>query len=285
MDQKILDLYDEYTHAPLPRRVFLARLANLAGGAAAAAVLLPLLEGTGAEAAMIAGDDPRLTAGYIQYAGATGTVRAYRAHPAGAVSLPAAVVIHENRGLNAHIEDVARRVAVAGYLAIAPDMLSPAGGTPADQDVARDMIRKLDGDRTVANLVAAVAYLRDHPLSTGKVGCVGFCWGGLRANLLAVNSVDLSAAVVYYGSQPEASDVPRITAPLLLHYAGLDKRINAGIADFEAALKKAGKSYTKHIYEGANHAFNNDTREARYHPEAATLAWQRTLDFFEKNLM
>ncbi len=201
------------------------------------------------------------------------------------MSLPAVVVIHENRGPNAHFEDVARRVALAGYLAIAPDMLSPVGGTPADQNVARDLIGTLDGDRIVANLVAAVEYLRDHPLSTGKVGCVGFCWGGQRANLLAVNSVDLSAAVAYYGSQPEASDVPRITAPLLLHYAGLDKRVNAGIADFEAALKKAGKRYTMHVYEGANHAFNNDTREARYHPEAATLAWQRTLDFFEKNLM
>ncbi len=202
----------------------------------------------------------------------------------GATSLPAVVVIHENRGLNPHIEDVARRVAVAGYLAIAPDMLSPVGGTPADQDAARDLIRKLDGAQVIANLVAAVEYLRMHPLSTGKVGCVGFCWGGQRANLLAVNAPDLSAAVAYYGRQPEASDVPRITASLLLHYAGLDKRVNAGIADYEAALKKAGKSYAIHIYEGANHAFNNDTREARHHPQAATLAWRRTLEFFAAHL-
>ncbi len=284
MYQKIIDLYDQYTHAPLPRRVFLKRLSRLAGGASAAAILLLLLEGTGAEAALIAEDDARLTAGYIQYAGAIGGIRAYRAHPVGATSLPAVVVIHENRGLNPHIEDVARRVAVEGYLAIAPDMLSPVGGTPADQDAARDLIRKLDGAQVIANLVAAVEYLRMHPLSTGKIGCVGFCWGGQRANLLAVNAPDLSAAVAYYGRQPEASDVPRITASLLLHYAGLDKRVNAGIADYEAALKKAGKRYTIHIYEGANHAFNNDTREARHHPQAATLAWRRTLEFFAAHL-
>lgn len=284
MDQGIIDLYDEYTHAPLERRVFLSRLTELAGSAAAAAALLPLLEGSGAEAAMVPEDDQRLTTGAIEYPGATGAIRAYMARPKGAGRLPAVVVIHENRGLNPHIEDVVRRIALERFLAIGPDALSPMGGTPKDEDEARAMIGKLDGGEVVQNLVAAVTYLKTHPGATGKVGCVGFCWGGQRANLLAVNSPDLSAAVAYYGRQPKAEDVPKIKAPLLLHYAGLDERVNAGIAAYEAALKQAGKQYTIHIYEGANHAFNNDTSSARYNEAAAKLAWRRTVAFLKQNL-
>ncbi len=284
MDQRIIDLYDEYTHAPLERRVFLVRLTRLAGNAAAAAALLPLLEGTGAEAAMVPENDARLKTGTTKYPGATGEIRAYTARPKGAGKLPAVVVIHENRGLNPHIEDVVRRVALEGFLAIGPDALSAVGGTPKDQDKARAMIRKLDAGEVVKNLVAAATYLKGHAGSTGKVGCMGFCWGGQRANLLAVNSPELAASVAYYGRQPKSEDVPKIKAPLLLHYAGLDKRVNAGIPAFEAALKKAGKRYTLHIYEGANHAFNNDTRPARYHKAAAELAWKRTIAFLEQHL-
>ncbi len=284
MDQRLIDLYDEYTHAPLERRVFLSRLAKLAGSAAAAAALLPALEGTGAEAAMVPENDKRLETGTIKYPGATGEIRAYMARPKGASKLPAVVVIHENRGLNPHIEDVVRRTALEGFLAIGPDALSAVGGTPKDEDKARAMIGKLDAGEVVENLVAAVTYLKAHPGSTGKVGCMGFCWGGQRANLLAVHAPDLSAAVAYYGRQPKSEDVAKIKAPLLLHYAGLDKRVNAGIGAYEAALKKAGKTFTIHMYEGANHAFNNDTRPARYHEAAAKLAWKRTVAFLKQHL-
>ena len=193
-------------------------------------------------------------------------------------------MIHENRGLNPHIEDVTRRVALEGFLAIAPDALSPLGGTPEDPDEARNMIGQLDSQATIKNYVAAVEYLKTHPLSTGKVGCMGFCWGGGMTNQVAVNSADLVAAVPFYGSQPAAEDVPKITASLLLHYGSLDERINAGIEAYEAALKKASIEYTIYMYEGAAHAFFNDTNESRYHKEAAQLAWQRTIAFFNEKL-
>jgi len=284
IDQKIIDLYDEYTHAPLDRRVFLARLAQLTGSTAAAAVLVPLLEANQASAALVSPDDQRLETGRFTYPGATGDITAYLARPKGAAKLPAVIVIHENRGLNPHIEDVARRAALEGFLALAPDLLSPLGGTPANQDTARDMIGKLDGKQTVQNLVAAIAFLESHPHGNGRVGAMGFCWGGGMVGELAVNAPDLDAAVVYYGRQPKAAEVEKIKAPLLLHYAGMDARINEGIPAFEEALKKANKKYTLYIYEGTQHAFNNDTSEARYNKQAAEQAWARTIAFLKEHL-
>lgn len=284
MDQRLIDLYDQYTHAPLPRRVFLERLSSLAGGAAAAAALLPLLEGRPGAAAIVAEDDARLTITRITFPGATGEVGGYLAMSKEAGRRPAVVVIHENRGLNPHIEDVARRLALEGFAALAPDALSPLGGTPDDPDQARDMIRRLDSGRTLRDYIAAVEYMEGHGAANGRVGCVGFCWGGGMANALAVNSRALDAAVVYYGASPEPEDVAKIGAPLLLHFAGLDRRINAGVPSYEAALKEHGKNYTLHMYEGVNHAFNNDTREARYDNAAAQLAWGRTIAFLEEHL-
>jgi len=283
MDQRIIDLYDEYTHAPLDRRVFLDRLAMLVGGTAAAAVLLPLLENR-AVAAVVATDDPRIATAAVTYPGGAGEMKGYLAKPVTPGKLGSVVVIHENRGLNAHIEDVTRRFAVAGFLALAPDFLSPAGGTPANEDQARDLIGKLDAAATVANAVASVAYLRGHPDGNGKVGAVGFCWGGGQIGQLAVNDPTLDAAVVYYGRPPETADIAKIKAPLLLNYAGVDERINAGVPAFKEALDKAGTTYTLHMYEGVQHAFNNDTSPERYNAEAAKLAWDRTLAFFGAKL-
>jgi carboxymethylenebutenolidase len=284
INQEIIDLYDEYTHAPLDRRVFLARLAQLTGSTAAALALVPLLEANKAGAALVAPEDQRLETGRVTYAGATGDIKAYMARPKGAGKLPAVIVIHENRGLNPHIEDVTRRIALEGFLVLAPDLLSPAGGTPANEDTAREMIGKLDNQQTVKNLVSAVAFLEKHANGNGKVGAMGFCWGGGMVGELAVNAPDLDAGIVYYGRQPKASDVEKIKAPLLLQYAGQDARINEGIPAFEEALKKANKSYTLYIYEGAQHAFNNDTSEARYNKSAAEQAWGRTVAFLKEHL-
>nr|MDQ2704272.1 dienelactone hydrolase family protein [Pseudomonadota bacterium] len=198
--------------------------------------------------------------------------------------LPAVIVIHENRGLNAHIRDVARRVALEGFVALAPDYLSPLGGTPADEDKAREMIGQLDPAQTVADGVATVEFLKGHELGTGKVGAMGFCWGGGAVNNLAAATPDLAAGVAYYGRQADAADVPNIQAALLLHYAGQDERINAGIDAYKNALEAAGKDFTIHVYEGAQHAFNNDTSSARYDKEAADLAWGRTIAFFKEKL-
>ena len=221
---------------------------------------------------------------YVEYPGKTGAIRAGLARPEGDAKSPGVIIIHENRGLTPHIEDVTRRVAAEGFLAIAPDALSPLGGTPEDPDEARSLIGKLDSESTVEDFVAAVQYLKTHPLSTGKVGCMGFCWGGGMANQMAVHSPDLLAAVPYYGRQPASEDVPKIKASLLLHYAGLDERINEGIPEFEAALKEASVDYRLHRYEGAQHAFNNDTNPGRYHKEAAQLAWKRTIAFLKEKL-
>jgi len=284
MDTKIIELYDQYLHKSLGRREFLKKLTVLAGGTAAAYALLPLLEHGNAAADMVAKNDPRLHTGYVTYPGETGEVRAYLARPKGDAKLPGVIVIHENRGLNDHIEDVNRRLGVEGFLAVAPDALSPVGGTPKDPDKARDLINSLDKQSTVKNYVAAVKYLKTHPQSTGKVGVVGFCWGGGMANQVAVHSPELTAAVPYYGMQADSADVPRIKAPLLLHYAGIDERINKGIPAFEAALKKANVEYALFMYEGAKHAFNNDANPERYNKEAAQLAWQRTLAFLKEKL-
>lgn len=284
MDRKIIELYDQYINGSLDRRQFLQKLAYLAGGTAAALSLFFVLENNHAEAQIVAKDDPRLDTQYINYPGATGEVRAYFAKAKADGKLPGVVVIHENRGLNAHIEDVTRRVALEGFLAMAPDALSPVGGTPEDPDQAREFIGKLDSQSTVKNFVAAVKFLKTHPMSTGKVGVIGFCWGGGIANQVAVNSPDLVAAVPYYGMQPAAEDVPKIKAALLLHYAGLDERIDAGIPAFETALKAASVNYQIYVYEGAKHAFNNDTSAERYNKAAADLAWQRTISFLKQKL-
>ena len=285
MRQEIIRLYDDYTHERLDRRVFMDRLAKLAGGTAAAAALLPVLRNNYAQAAIVPADDPRLQTDEVAFQGATGEVKGYLARPADASgALPGVVVIHENRGLNPHIQDVARRLALEGFVALAPDFLSPQGGTPEDEDQAREMIGQLDPAQTLQNAVAAVDFLEAHEATGGEVGVIGFCWGGALANQVAVNVPDIGAAVPFYGRQPTSEEAARIEAPLLLHYAGLDERINAGIADYEQALKEAGVDYTIHIYEGANHAFNNDTNAARYDKEAAELAWSRTIEFLKQHL-
>jgi carboxymethylenebutenolidase len=284
MDQNVLDLYAAYGRGFLDRREFLKRLARLAGGTAAALAVLPLLEGSPGAAQVVAKDDARLHTEYVKYPGATGEVRAYFARPTEGPKLPGVIIVHENRGLNPHTEDVARRVALEGYLAIAPDGLSPLGGTPVDPDEARSMIGKLDRVETTKNYVAAIEYLKTHPQSTGKVGCMGFCWGGGVTNQVAMNSANLKAAVPFYGLQPDPADVPKIKAAMLIHYAGADERINAGIPAFEEALKKAGVNYKIYIYEGAQHAFFNDTVPERYNKEAAELAWQRTIAFLKEKL-
>jgi carboxymethylenebutenolidase len=285
--QEMIQAYDDYTHLTLDRRDFMQKLKKLTGSAAAAAVIAPMLAASKAKAAIVAEDDPRLKTETITYPGAEGqTMAGYLAMPADASGpLPAVMVIHENRGLNAHIEDVARRVALEGFLALAPDFLTPSGGTPEDEDKAREMIGALDRTQTVENAVATVAFLKGHDMSNGKVGVVGFCWGGSLTNQTAVAAGDdLAAAVAYYGGQPKADQVSQIKAKMLLQYAGLDQRTNAGIPDYEAALKAAGVDYQIYVYEGANHAFNNDTSEARYNKEAAELAWSRTIAFLKETL-
>jgi len=285
MDLKIINLYDEYTKGRLDRREFFKKLTVLAGGTAAAITVLPLLKHNHAHAQIVPKDDPDLHTEYVNYPGETGDVRAYLARPIGEEKRPAVIVIHENRGLQPHIEDVARRMAKENFLAIAPDALSPLGGTPQDdEDKARTLMGELDGEKTTKNFVAAVKYLKTHPLSTGKVGCTGFCWGGAMTNQVAVRAPDLSAAVPYYGRQPDNEDVPKIKAAMLLQYAGEDERINSGIPAFEEALKKANIEYAIYVYEGAQHAFNNDSNPGRYNKEAAELAWKRTIAFFNEKL-
>jgi len=285
MDRRIIELYDEYTHRPLERRVFLHRLASLVGGSAAAYALLPMLENNYARAAIVDPTDARLATGMVTYRGASGEMRGYVATPkAGAAKRPGVIVIHENRGLNPHTQDVARRVALEGFTALAPDALSPFGGTPANEDEARAAFARIDRDQTVRDLVAAIAYLKGRPDAAGPVGAIGFCWGGGMVNLLAVSAPNLAAAAPFYGLVAPAADVPRIKAKLQLHYAGNDPRINAGIPEYEAALKAAGVSYEKFVYEGAEHAFLNDTGAARYDKAAAELAWSRTIAFMKANL-
>ena len=286
MDQRIINLFDEYTHAPLSRQEFLDRLRRLTGGAALATAALAALEPGYAQAATLpARAQDQLTEENITYPGATGTtVQAYLVRPKKGKKLGAVVVIHENRGLTPHIKDVTRRVAQAGYLALGVDALSPFGGTPADEDKGRELIGQLDPQQNLENYLAALTYLRQRPDGNGKTGCVGFCWGGGMANQLAVHDPRLNAAVAYYGRQPEAAEVPTIKAALMLHYAGLDERIDAGIPAYEAALKAARVPYQLFIYPGVNHAFNNDTSPARYNAEAAQLAWGRTLGLFKEKL-
>jgi carboxymethylenebutenolidase len=284
--QAMIDAYDEYTHLTLDRRGFMDRLTKLAGSGAAAAAIAPLLAADSAKAAQVAADDKRIKGEDVAYKGGKGDIKGYLVRPAQASGkLGAVIVIHENRGLNEHIRDVARRVALEGFIALAPDLLSSEGGTPADEDKARDMIARLDPAQPIADAVATVAYLKTIDGGNGKVGAIGFCWGGGQVNMLAVNAPDLDAAVAYYGAQPkDEAAIAKIRAPLLLHYAGLDERIDAGIEAYRKALDANHKDYTVYVYEGVNHAFNNDTSAARYDKAAADLAWGRTVAFLKDKL-
>lgn len=283
--QAMIEAYDEYTHLTLDRRGFMQKLTALAGSGAAAAAIMPMLAANQANAAMVEETDARLDVSDVTYPGAAGDMKGYLAIPKDAADkLPAVIVIHENRGLNPHIRDVARRMALEGFVALAPDFLSPNGGTPANEDEARAMFQSLDMANATANGEATRAFLAGHEKTNGKVGAIGFCWGGGMVNRMAVASPELGAGVAYYGSQAPADQVPSIKAPLMLHYASLDERINAGIDAYKAALDANGKTYELHMYEGVNHAFNNDTSSARYDKAAADLAWSRTVEFLKKNL-
>ncbi len=284
--QEMIDLYADYTHITLDRRAYLARMTALVGSTAAATAVTSLIEADRAAAQIVPPNDPRVKAERITYPGEGGEMAGYLAMPANATSkLPAVIVIHENRGLVPHIQDVTRRMALEGFLALGPDFLHQSGGTPADEDKGREMIGQLDRGRTVANAVASLRFLKAHPGSSGKVGVTGFCWGGGMSNALAVAAgAELGAAAPYYGVQVPAADAPRIKARLLLHYAQNDDRINAGSPAYREALDKAGVKYEVHIYEGTQHAFNNDTSAARYNKAAADLAWSRTVALFKETL-
>ncbi|KQV88948.1 dienelactone hydrolase family protein [Pelomonas sp. Root1237] len=279
-------LFDRYVHGDLSRRGFLEQAASFAGGPAGAAALLATLSPNFAAAQQVKPDDPRLVTRRQAFDSpqGNGKVQGYLAKPASAAGkLPAVLVVHENRGLNPHIEDIARRVALAGYVAYAPDALAPLGGYPGDEDKARELFGKLDAGKTRADIVAAARGLLALPDANGKVGVVGFCWGGSLTNHVATQVPELAVAVPFYGAAPALEDVPRIKARLLLHYAGNDERVNASWPPYEAALKAAGVRYEQFVYAGTQHGFNNDTTP-RYDPAAAQLAWERTLAVFKSAL-
>lgn len=282
MDQKIINLYDSYTHSQISRKDFMKKLAMITGSTALALTVLPLLENNYAAASTYHNDD--LLTENITYPGVDGDMKAVLSQPKGKKKLGTVVVIHENRGLNPHIIEVTKRVAAEGFLALGIDALSPFGGTPADENQGRELIGKLDPEKNLQNYLKGLEYLRKHPNANGKTACVGFCWGGGMANKLAIVDPKLQAAVAYYGAQAKAEDVPKIKASVMLHYGGLDERINAGIPAYEAALKQNNIDYKLFIYDGVNHAFNNDTSPTRYNEAAAKLAWQRTIELFTKKI-
>ena len=284
MDQRIIDLYDSFTHGVINRRDFMDRLTTIAGSSAAALALLPMLQNDYARAAIVPADDARLAIDTVSYDAGGVKISGYLARLKAKGKRPAVIVIHENRGLNPHIKDVTRRIALEGFLAFGVDILSPLGGTSGDEDKGREMIGSLKPDEAAQQIAAAVPFLAKLAESTGSVGAMGFCWGGGMVNRVAALSPDLKAGVAYYGAQGAAAQVPNIQAPLMLHYAGLDQRINAGIPAYEAALKAANKRHTVHMYPDVNHAFNNDTAGDRYNKPAADLAWSRTVAFFKENL-
>lgn len=284
MDKRIRSLYEDYRNGGTSRRDFLKKLALYAGGTAAALAFIPELEEKYTNGTLMQDSDPDLFTEFIKYPAETGDMRAFLSRPKSEKKYPAVIVIHENRGLIPHIIDVNKRMAREGFLAIAPDALTPVGGTPDDVSNVGELFRKLDSEQTTKNFVAAVRYLKTHPNSNGKVGCTGFCWGGAMTNQVAVNSPDLNAAVPYYGRQPSEEDVARIKAPVMAHYGETDQGINAGIPAFEEALKKYKKEYQIFVYPGAGHAFNNDSNPSRYNEAAAKLAWKRTVDFFKEKL-
>lgn len=285
MNQEIINLFDEYTHKPLSREDFIKRLVKLTGSTVAALTVLPLLEVNYANATTIQENDEDLITSEVTYEGDGTTVKAYLAQPKEIKGkIGAVLVIHENRGLNPHIKDVARRVAKAGYYALAVDALSPFGGTPTNEEEARALFSKIEAPKNINNFLKGFDYLKSLPQSNGKTSCLGFCWGGGLANQLAVSSPTLNSAVAYYGRQPEVVDVPKIKAKVLLHYGQLDERINAGIPAYEEALKAAGTKYELYVYEGAQHAFNNDTAPTRYNAEIAKKAWDATLRVFKETI-
>ena len=283
---EVLHLFDQYVHGSLSRRGFLDGAQRYATGAAGAAGLLAALSPQFAQAQQIAPTDARITARWqdVDSPLGTGKVHGYLVMPVKATAkLPVVLVVHENRGLNPHIEDIARRLAVDGFIAFAPDALFPLGGYPGDEDKARELFGKIDMPKTRADQVAAVRFLQTLPEGNGRVGVVGFCWGGGMANYLATAVPDLAAAVPFYGGQPPAEDVAKIKAPLQLHYAGTDERVNAGWPAYDAALKAAGVPHEGFIYAGTQHGFNNDTTP-RFDATAAALAWQRTVAFLKAHL-
>ena len=285
-DQELLDLYDFYAHGKISKREFLDGAARFAVGGLTAAALLNMLSPNYALAEQVSFNDPDILPEYVMYPSPNGhgEVRGYLVTPAGAEGpLPAVVVIHENRGLNPYIEDVARRLAKAGFIALAPDGLTSVGGYPGNDAEGRELQQTVDSTKLMNDFFAAYEWLAAHEATTGKVGCVGFCYGGGVCNALAVAYPELNASVPFYGRQANAADVPKIEAPLLLHYAELDERINEGWPEYEAALKEHGKTYTAHIYPGVNHGFHNDSTP-RYDEAAAELAWERTLAFFNEHL-
>jgi len=289
VDNRIIELYNEYVHSALPRRDFLVRLAKMAGGAAAATTVLAVLEPNYVQARQVEPDDKRVKGEKIEFDGPQGKIKAYVAMPRKFKDkLPGVLVIHENRGLNEHIEDVARRAALGGgkggYLAIAPDGLSVAGGAPADQEAARDLFAKQDPARIAGDVLAGVPWLVANSLCDGKIGAVGFCYGGGLALRAAVDTEGVDAAVCFYGRQLSADETRRLKVPVLLHYAGADERVNAGIADFRVALDAVGAPYSLNMYPGTQHGFHNDSSAARYNEPAAKLAWSRTMDFFDTYL-
>jgi carboxymethylenebutenolidase len=283
MEQRIFDLYDSFTHGFIDRREFLDRLAGVAGSVAAAAALLPLLQNDYARAETVPANDPRLVSETATFDSPQGKISGYLVRPKEKGKRPAMLVIHENRGLSPHIKDVTRRLAVEGFLAYGVDLLSPLGGTPEDEDKARDLHGKISRtDPSVS--VAAVSFLKKHPESTGKVGAIGFCAGGEMVNLLATASSELDAVVSYYGRAPAADKVANIKAPLLEHYAENDQGVNGTVPAFKEALEKNNKKFTMYTYPGTQHAFNTDTSPARYNKEQADIAWGRTLAFLKENL-
>jgi carboxymethylenebutenolidase len=282
---EVFQLFDKYVHGAISRRDFIDRASALAVAGMSGAALLEALSPKFAEAQQIAPTDARIKAEYVEIpAPGYGKLRGYLVKPAKiAGKLPTVLVVHENRGLNPHIEDIARRVALDNFIAFAPDALFPIGGYPGDEDKARELFQKLDQGKTREDFIAASAYLKSYPQGNGRVGVVGFCYGGAIANFLATRIPDLGAAVPFYGSPPPIADVPNIKAPLLIHYAETDERISAAWPAYEAALKAAGVKYQAFTYPGTQHGFNNDTTP-RFNKEAATLAWQRTIDFFNAQL-
>ncbi len=282
MDQRIINLYDDYTHTPLTRQEFIRRLILITGSITAAMSVLPLIEVNAANM-KITGDENLFTE-RINYPGVPQNMQAYVARPKEEKKYPAVIIIHENRGLNAHIEDVVRRAATAGFLAIAPNALSAIGATPANEDEARLKFQELKAENNLQNFINVFDYLATRKDYNGNTGCVGFCWGGAMSNNLATKVAGLKAAVAFYGRQPAAEEVVNIKAAIQLHYGALDERVNAGIPAYEEALKKNKIQYELYMYDGANHAFHNDTAPTRYNEAAAKLAWQRTIDFFKKHV-
>ncbi|MBF0279733.1 MAG: dienelactone hydrolase family protein [SAR324 cluster bacterium] len=286
LDPKIFELFDEYVHSNLTRREFANRVSKYAVAGLTAAAIVDFMVPKYAEAIQIPMDDPRLKSETVEYDSPKGggKIKGLLSRPANnSAKLPGIVVVHENRGLNPHIADVARRAGIANFIAIAPDALTPFGGYPGTDDEGKILQKKRSGSEMLEDFIAAYQYLKGHPECSGKIGVVGFCFGGGIANSMAVRLPDLGAAVPFYGRQAAAADVPKIKAPLLIHYAELDKRINAGWPDYEAALKENNKEYTAHIYPGVNHGFHNDSTP-RYDKASAELAWKRTIDFFNAKL-